>query len=148
MAAILCTFRKYRRMTLAMNFGKEKKKLFPNEVRKGRSSSVAGLLERMKRGGGINGLDDKSRGMEILMAEAFAKINPTDPLILAKQDHRFFFSNSHGNFFPLFLKRFSYLYLAFITLVECLLFGISLWSYFRKILPKRHMVRHVESFVG
>jgi hypothetical protein len=35
----------------------------------------------MKRGRGIKGLDDKSRGMEILMTEAFAKINPTDPLI-------------------------------------------------------------------
>ncbi len=45
-------------------------------------------LERMKRGGGIKGLDDKSKGMEILMAEAFAKINPTDPLILAKQATR------------------------------------------------------------
>jgi hypothetical protein len=28
----------------------------------------------MKRGGGIKGLDDKSSGMEILIAEAFAKI--------------------------------------------------------------------------
>ena len=42
----------------------------------------------MKRSGGINGLDDKSSGMEILMAKAFAKINPTDPLILAKQAAR------------------------------------------------------------
>jgi hypothetical protein len=32
-------------------------------------------LERMKRGGGIKDLDDKSKGMEILMSEAFAKIN-------------------------------------------------------------------------
>jgi hypothetical protein len=39
----------------------------------------------MKRDGGIKGLDDKSKGMEILMVEAFAKINPTDPLILDKQ---------------------------------------------------------------
>ena len=38
---------------------------------------------RMKLGRGIKGLDDKSRGMEILMAEGFAKINPTDPLILS-----------------------------------------------------------------
>jgi hypothetical protein len=44
-----------------------------------------GLLERMKHGGGIKGLDDKSSGMEILMAEAFAKIKPTDPLILTRQ---------------------------------------------------------------
>jgi hypothetical protein len=39
----------------------------------------------MKRGGGIKGLDDKSKGMEILMTESFAKINPTDPLIIVKQ---------------------------------------------------------------
>ena len=42
----------------------------------------------MKRGGGTNGLDDKSNGMEILIAEAFAKIKPTCPLILAKQAAR------------------------------------------------------------
>ena len=46
--------------------------------------SVVVLLERMTHGGGIKGLDDKSSGMEILMTEAFAKIKPTDPLILAK----------------------------------------------------------------
>ena len=46
------------------------------------------LLERVKRGRGIKGRDDKSMGMEILMDEAFAKINPTDPLILAKQAAR------------------------------------------------------------
>jgi hypothetical protein len=41
----------------------------------------------MKHGRGIKGLDDKSSGMDILIAEAFAKIKPTDPLILAnKQD--------------------------------------------------------------
>ena len=42
----------------------------------------------MKRGKGIKGLDDKSSGMEILMTDAFAKIKPTDPLILAKQAAR------------------------------------------------------------
>ena len=41
--------------------------------------SVVDLLERKRLGGGIKGLDDKSNGMEILMAEAFAKIKPTDP---------------------------------------------------------------------
>jgi hypothetical protein len=50
----------------------------------------------MKRGGGIKGLDDKSIGMEILMAEAFAKIKPTGPLIVArhtaKKDGWFIFS--------------------------------------------------------
>jgi hypothetical protein len=43
------------------------------------AKSVVDLLDRMKRGGGIKDLDDKSSGMEILMADAFAKINPTDP---------------------------------------------------------------------
>ena len=42
----------------------------------------------MKHGKGIKDLDDKSSGMEILIADAFAKINPTDPLILAKQAAR------------------------------------------------------------
>jgi hypothetical protein len=37
----------------------------------------------MKRGRGIKGLDDKSSGMKILMAEAFAKINPIDPFNIA-----------------------------------------------------------------
>jgi hypothetical protein len=39
----------------------------------------------MKHGRGIKGLDDKSKGMEILMEEFFTKINPTDPLILGKE---------------------------------------------------------------
>jgi hypothetical protein len=39
----------------------------------------------MNRGRGIKDRDDKSSGMEILMSEYFVKINPTDPLILAKQ---------------------------------------------------------------
>jgi len=39
----------------------------------------------MKHGNGIKGRDDKSSGIEIRMPEALAKINPTDPLILAKQ---------------------------------------------------------------
>jgi hypothetical protein len=50
--------------------------------------SVVGLLERVKHGGGIKGLDDKSSGMEILMVEAFAKIKPTDPLILTRHAAR------------------------------------------------------------
>ncbi len=57
------------------------------KTREGAKSDI-GLLERMKDGGGIKGPDDKSSGMEILMAEAFAKIKPTDPLILAKQSAR------------------------------------------------------------
>ncbi len=43
-------------------------------------------LDRMKRGSGIKGRDDRSSGIEIRIADAFTKINPTDPLILAKQD--------------------------------------------------------------
>jgi hypothetical protein len=39
----------------------------------------------MKCGKGIKDLVDKSKGMGILMVEAFAKINLTDPLKLAKQ---------------------------------------------------------------
>ncbi len=42
-------------------------------------------LERMKRGSGIKGRDDKSSGIEILMSDDLVKINPTYPLILAKQ---------------------------------------------------------------
>jgi hypothetical protein len=37
----------------------------------------------MKRGGNINDRDDKSSGIDIRMADALAKINPTVPLILA-----------------------------------------------------------------
>jgi hypothetical protein len=39
----------------------------------------------MKHGSGIKGREDKSSGIEILIAEAFVKINPTEPLRLAKQ---------------------------------------------------------------
>jgi hypothetical protein len=34
--------------------------------------SVVGLLERMKCGGGIQGLDEKSSGMDILMSRSFS----------------------------------------------------------------------------
>jgi hypothetical protein len=53
-------------------------------AREGAKSGI-GCLERMKHGNGINDRDDRSSGIEILMADAFAKINPTDPLRLAKQ---------------------------------------------------------------
>jgi hypothetical protein len=56
-------------------------------TRKGAKSGI-GRLERMKRGNGRKGRDDRSSGIEILMADAFAKINPTDPLRLAKQAAR------------------------------------------------------------
>jgi hypothetical protein len=42
----------------------------------------------MKHGSGIKDLDDRSSGIEIRIADALAKINPTDPLILAKQAAR------------------------------------------------------------
>jgi hypothetical protein len=42
----------------------------------------------MKHGSGIKGRDDRSSGIEIRIADALAKINPTDPLILAKQAAR------------------------------------------------------------
>jgi hypothetical protein len=45
-------------------------------------------LDRMKHGNGIKDRDDKSSGIEIRIAEALAKINPTDPLILTKQAAR------------------------------------------------------------
>ena len=45
------------------------------------AKSGRGRLERMKHGNGMKGRDDKSSGIEILMVEDFAKINPTDPLI-------------------------------------------------------------------
>ena len=41
--------------------------------------------KRMKRGKGIIGRDDRSSGIEILMSDAFAKINPTEPLRLSRQ---------------------------------------------------------------
>jgi hypothetical protein len=68
------------------------------KTREGDISGV-GLLERMKRGRGIMGLDDKSSGMEILMTETFVKINPTDPLILAKQSVE---ENENDPFPPVF----------------------------------------------
>ena len=42
----------------------------------------------MKHGSGIKDRDDRSSGIEIRIADALAKINPTDPLILAKQAAR------------------------------------------------------------
>ena len=44
--------------------------------------------ERMKRDSGMKGRDERSRGMEILIAEALAKIKPSEPLRLAKQAAR------------------------------------------------------------
>ena len=48
-------------------------------------SEVDEAQERMKRGRGMKGRVDKSRGMETLLEEVLAKIKPTDPLRLDKQ---------------------------------------------------------------
>ncbi len=45
-------------------------------------------LDRMKHGSGIKDRDDRSSGIEIRIADALAKINPTDPLILGKKTAR------------------------------------------------------------
>jgi hypothetical protein len=42
----------------------------------------------MKHCNGIKVREDRSRGIEILIDDTFAKINPTDPLRLAKQTAR------------------------------------------------------------
>jgi hypothetical protein len=39
----------------------------------------------MKHGNGIKDRDYRSSGIEILMSDAFAKINPTDPLRSSKE---------------------------------------------------------------
>ncbi len=39
----------------------------------------------MKNGSGIKDQEDKSSGIEILITETFTKINPTEPLRLAKE---------------------------------------------------------------
>jgi hypothetical protein len=63
--------------------------LFASEQKKGGintregAKSGAARLDLMKCGRGINDRDDKSSGIEIRMADVLAKINPTDPLILA-----------------------------------------------------------------
>ena len=55
--------------------------------RKTREGAKSGVerLERIKRGSGIKGQDDKSRGIEILMTEVFDKINPNDHFKLVKK---------------------------------------------------------------
>ena len=49
------------------------------KTREGAKSGVE-RLERMKHGSGIKDRDDKSRGIEILVTEAFAKNQPHRPL--------------------------------------------------------------------
>jgi hypothetical protein len=45
----------------------------------------------MKRGSGIKGRDDRSSGIEIRIADALAKINPTDPLAKLREEIGGFF---------------------------------------------------------
>ncbi len=52
------------------------------KTREGARSGVT-RLDRMKHGSAVKDRDDRSSGIEIRIAEALAKINPTDPLILA-----------------------------------------------------------------
>jgi hypothetical protein len=54
------------------------------KTREGAKSGVT-RLDRIQRGSGIKDRDDRSRGIEIRIDEVLVKINPTDPLILAKQ---------------------------------------------------------------
>ena len=50
----------------------------PRTKNKGGDKSGRGRLRQIKHDRGIKGRDDKSRGIEILMVETFAKINPTE----------------------------------------------------------------------
>ena len=54
-----------------------------NNTREGVKRGV--LRVRIKRGNGMNGRVDKSRGIVTLMTEAVANINPIEPLRLVKQ---------------------------------------------------------------
>ena len=47
-------------------------------------------LDHMKHGSGIKDRDDRSIGIEIRITEVLSKINPTDPLILARGFFSFF----------------------------------------------------------
>ena len=46
----------------------------------GKDPKVVRRLERMKHGNDIKDRDDRSSGTEILIPDAFVKVNPTDPL--------------------------------------------------------------------
>jgi hypothetical protein len=76
----------------------------------------------MKHGGGTKGLDDKSSGMEILMVETFAKIKPTDPLILAGHAER-----RKRTLRDIFATPFFFL---FLRLASLCLTGIASWNEF------------------
>ncbi len=54
-------------------------------TREGAKSGV-GRRKRIKRGRGTQGRDERSNGIEIRIADAFAIIKPTAPLRLAKHE--------------------------------------------------------------
>jgi hypothetical protein len=54
---------------------------------------VVGRLDRMKRGNGIKGRDDKSSGIEILMAEALPKLSPKSTLLFVHREPHLFIIN-------------------------------------------------------
>ena len=47
-----------------------------------------GRRERMKRGSGMEDREERSKGIEIRIADAFAIIKPTAPFKLAKHEGR------------------------------------------------------------
>ena len=51
----------------------------------GKSTRGVGRRERMKRDSGMRDRDERSRGIEILMSDAFTMIKPTEPFRLPKQ---------------------------------------------------------------
>ena len=55
-------------------------------TREGTKSGV-GRRERMKRGSGMDDLEERSKGIEIRITDAFAIIKPTAPFKLAKHEH-------------------------------------------------------------
>ena len=58
-----------------------------NNTREGAKSGV-GRHKRIKRGRGTQGRDERSNGIDIRIADAFAIIKPTAPLRLAKHEAR------------------------------------------------------------
>jgi hypothetical protein len=50
------------------------------------SKSGVGRHERMKHGRGTQGREERSKGIEICIADAFAIIKPTEPFKLVKHE--------------------------------------------------------------
>jgi hypothetical protein len=79
-----------RKANEALEINTQHLPLRQNAEAKGRGKGIeaVGYRERMKRGSGIKDRDERSRGAEILMTDAFTKIKPTEPFRLAKQAAR------------------------------------------------------------